>query len=432
MTEKNSSAPIPEKSRISSIDTLRGFALLGILLMNIIGFAFPFASYFNPAFDGATEGVNLATYAFMDVFAEGAMRTIFSMLFGAGLLIFIAKPGVNEEHIKSLYYRRTLLLVVFGMIDAYLFLWLGDILFVYGMAGLILYFFRHMSPWKLCVTAAFILSCLTGLHTFSHTSVRTLSEEIKLIEALPEGTVRSEAQLAKVEEWESLLADQFVSEEQQAQEIELRQSGYLTIVSGLAPINFFLQTGGLLAGTLWDALAMMLLGMAMMKWQILSAQRSFRFYWLMAVIGFIVGLGVNVFEVHSLIASGFEIHWSGSMRPSYEVGRLFMALAYIASIMLVCKYQLLLRVQLALAAVGKMALTNYLSQSIICNTLFMGFGFGLAGQLERHQIYYVVLGIWIFQLIFSVFWLQKYRFGPVEWLWRSLTYGNKQPLRINA
>ena len=139
---------------------------------------------------------------------------------------------------------------------------------------------------------------------------------------------------------------------------------------------------------------------------------------------------MNLYEVVQLKTSDFEIYWSGSFRPSYEVGRLAMALGYIGAIMLICKLQVLRSIRLGLAAVGRMALTNYLSHSVICNTIFMGFGWGLVAELERSQIYVIVVGIWIFQLILSSLVLRRFRFGPIEWLWRSLTYGKKQTFRV--
>lgn len=419
-----------EKSRVSSIDTLRGFALLGILLMNIIGFAFPFASYFNPVFDNSIDGVNFYVYGFMDVFAEGAMRTIFSMLFGAGLLLFIVKPGASDSQIKGLFYRRTLLLIGFGVVDAYLFLWLGDILFVYGVAGLILYFFRDLSPAKLAAAGLLLLCCLTVLHSASHMEAKLLTEKVNVIQALPSAVAKTDDQVAVLAQWDTFLSSQFLSENQINEEISQRQSSYLKLLISQAPITLILQTWGLIFGSLWDALAMMLLGMALMKWRVFNAERSFRFYGWLCGIGFAVGIAVNLYEVVQLKASGFEVYWSGSFRPSYEVGRLSMALGYISAIMLICKLQVLRSTQLALAAVGKMALTNYLSHSVICNTIFMGFGLGLVAELERFEIYYIVLGIWVFQLVVSSLWLRKFRFGPSEWLWRSLTYGEKQPFRI--
>jgi uncharacterized protein len=421
--------PREANTRISSIDTLRGFALLGILLMNIVGFAFPFAAYFNPVFDGATHGINFLVYGFMELFAEGAMRTLFSMLFGAGLLLFVAKPYASESKVERLFYRRTLILMGFGVIDAYFFLWLGDILFVYGAAGLLLYFFRNLSPVKLAASGLFLLACLTLLHSVNHIEAKELRQSVSAIEAFSGEAAKAEAQLGVLAQWETFLSDQFLSPKQLAGELVQRKSGYWANIVSQAPITISQQTWGLVFGSLWDALAMMLLGMAMMKWRIFNAQRSTRFYCVLCAGGFTVGLGVNAYEVFQLKASGFEMYWSASFRPSYEIGRLFMALGYIGAIMLICKQEVLCSGQRALAWVGKMALANYLSHSIICNSIFMGFGLGLAGELERYEIYPIVAGIWIFQLVFSAWWLQKFKFGPAEWLWRTLTYGERQPLK---
>ena len=136
---KSVNRPVDAKARINSIDTLRGVALLGILLMNIIAFGLPFASYFDPTADGNLEGLNLTTYITMDILVEGSMRAIFSMLFGAGMLIFVAKPEVDAAEIEKLFYRRTSWLIVFGAVNAYLLVWIGDILFVYGVAVFVLF-----------------------------------------------------------------------------------------------------------------------------------------------------------------------------------------------------------------------------------------------------------------------------------------------------
>lgn len=131
-----------------------------------------------------------------------------------------------------------------------------------------------------------------------------------------------------------------------------------------------------------------------------------------------------------LKASGFEIYWVGSFRPSYKVGRLAMALGRIGAIMLICKLQLLRFTRLALAAVGRTALSNYLSHFVICNTIFMRFGWGLVAELERSKIYVIVAGIWIFQLILSSLVLR--RFSPVEWPWRRFTCGKKSLLECEC
>lgn len=422
--------PVVGKSRIQSIDVLRGFALLGILLMNILVFAFPFAAYTDPTVDGATQGINLAVFTTMDVLVEGSMRTIFSMLFGAGMLIFLAKRDTDADTLRDLFYRRTVLLIAFGLVNAYLFVWPGDILYTYGVAGLLLYFFRDFSAVRLTKYSLAIFLLLGLIHIALHMDARGLRSQVKAIEQLPESAVLSSQQEQTLTDWEEFLQQQLASPEQIRQEYETRKSGYIDNVVAYGPINLLLQTAVLLASTLWDVLAMMLLGMAFFKWGLLDASRDSRDYFLLAVAGIGLGLPLNYLETATYISSGFEIYWAGGFRPSYDVGRLSLAVGYIGVIMLICKHALLPWLRSALAAVGQLALTNYLSQSIICNFVFMGFGLGLFGELQRYQAYLVVIAVWVFQIVFSLVWLRRYRFGPAEWLWRSLTYRRSQPLRL--
>ena len=425
-------SPVTRKVRIRSIDTLRGVALLGILLMNIIAFGLSYASYFNPIFDANLEGINLSTYIAMDIFVEGSMRGIFSMLFGAGFLLFITKPDANEGLVRGLYFRRTVLLILIGVFNAYILVWPGDILFTYGVAGLLLYVFRHYSAKKLALISGVIFALLAIMHTASHMGSRGLREEVLEIEALPASIELNEVQQQKLAEWDTFLDQQLFTPELVEQDLQIRKGGYIETFQFLVPFNLIIQTVGLVASGLWDALAMMLLGMAFMKWGIFNASRSMKFYLGMFVIGFGTGLPINYFEVNAFVSSGFEIYWEAANRPTYDLGRLLVAIGYIGLIMMICKSGILHLLRSALASVGQMALTNYLSQSLICNAIFMGWGFNLLGELDRFQIYYVVLGVWLFQLIVSPIWLRYFRFGPAEWLWRSLTYKNKQQWRLQA
>lgn len=423
-------APVSGRARIRSIDTLRGVALFGILLLNIIAFAFPFAAYSDPQVDGSTEGINLATFMVIDIFFEGSMRAIFSMLFGAGLLIFVAKPATDPALIKRLFYRRTWLLIGFGLFNAYILVWVGDILYAYGVAGLILYFFRNLSAKKLAACSLLIIAFLGVLHTGLHFNTKAQRLEVVAIESLPAGTVLSQEQEATMEQWDQFLVGQLASPELIREDLEMKRSGYVDNFVGTAGTNFFIQTVALVFNTLWDTLSMMLLGMAFMKWGLFDASRSLRFYSGLMLVGFGIGLPLNSWETLTFVNSGFEPYWSTINRPTYDIGRLSLALGYIGLVMMICKAGIFSAIRSALASVGQMALTNYLGQSIICNLVFLGFGLGLAGELERYQVYYVVFAVCLFQLIFSVLWLRRYRFGPAEWLWRSLTYRVRQPLRL--
>ncbi len=423
------SGPVSKQERIHSIDTLRGVALFGILLLNIIAFALPLGSYFNPIVDGATEGRNLLTFVLVDTFFEGSMRTIFSMLFGASVILFTAKPKADSTTVASLYYKRTVLLIIFGLIDAYLLLWVGDILYAYGVAGLFLFLFRNFPPARLFSLGVAIIVFFGLFHLVENSKLSDLRAEVLVIESLPDN-LRTLEQRSALAAWETIREGNFETQQLNDEDIALRKSGYLTIVVGQAPINLLLQTIEYFLHGFWDVMAMMFLGMALLKWRILDASRGTGFYLSMAIVGLGVGLSVNYYEVSAFVDSGFATHLNVSAyRPTYDIGRFFVAIGYIGVVMLICKAEVLSWLRSSLAAVGQMALTNYLSHTIFCNILFMGFGFGLVGEFERYQIYYVVFAIWLFQLFVSPLWLRHFRFGPIEWLWRSLTYGKKQPIR---
>jgi uncharacterized protein len=178
----------------------------------------------------------------------------------------------------------------------------------------------------------------------------------------------------------------------------------------------------------FDVCGMMLLGMGLMKAGVLSALRSNRFYAAMAVLGYTAGISVNAFAAQRLIASNFDVVSSPINHVTYDLGRMAVALGHIAVIMLVCKFGLFKFATKPLSAVGQMALSCYLTTSLICMTFFERFG--KFGELQRYQLYYVVLAVWIFLLVFASVWLRHFRFGPMEWVWRSLTYWKKQPMRI--
>jgi uncharacterized protein len=180
----------------------------------------------------------------------------------------------------------------------------------------------------------------------------------------------------------------------------------------------------------WDIWAMMFLGMALFKLGVFSGERSNAFYVKLVLIGYGVGLAANTFSAWNLIRIRWDPVEAGFFNTTYDVGRLTIGLAHAGLIILLCKNGLMSWLTRPLAAVGQMAFTQYVMQSIICSTIFYGYGFGLYGKLQRYEQFYVVLGVWAFALVSSPIWLRYFRFGPLEWLWRSLTYWKKQPFRI--
>jgi uncharacterized protein len=176
---------------------------------------------------------------------------------------------------------------------------------------------------------------------------------------------------------------------------------------------------------------MLILGMGLMKLGVFDASRSYRFYTWMAVIGYGMGVPLNWTMANLWIKSGFDfVALFGYIMAPSDLGRFSVAAGHIAVIMILCKAGALRWITKPLSNIGRMALSNYLLTSILCTLFFYGYGLGMFAKLERAELLYVLAGVWAINLIFSALWLRFFRFGPAEWLWRSLTYWKKQPMRL--
>jgi uncharacterized protein len=428
-----SAVPVRRQDRISSIDVVRGVAVLGILLMNIVAMGLPHWAYDDPTVIGSRTPVDYWTWAINSVLFEGKMRTIFSMLFGAGVILITSRleERAGRDTPADIHFRRNMWMVLFGAIHGYLLLWPGDILYHYGIAGMALFVFRRVRPRRLAIIGAIILA-LQAPKMFGFgmqmTEARDGLARIKADTAA--GKTISKEDQEKQKEWQKFLGEQRPTGEQLQKEIDNRQKGYLANITAFAPIVFMFHTNMLYLIFFWDVVGAMMIGMALYKWGVFSATRSYRFYGLMALIGYAYGLPVGTFVVWDWTRHGFELgtRWL----TLYDTTRVAVALAHVAVVMMICKAGALRFITRPLAAVGQMALTNYIMTSVIVGIVFYGYGFGLFGQLARHQLYYVVGGIWLFQLIVSPIWLKFFNYGPLEWLWRSLTYKKLQPMRIRT
>lgn len=422
--------PTQAVDRIESLDVLRGFALLGILLLNILGFGLYSVGYFSPLIGlGENPALNIAVWGGVNVLFEGAMRALFSVLFGAGVVMFTTGLGSRSGAGKSgwLHYKRNFWLLAFGLFDGYVLLWNGDILIVYAICGALLYPLRNLSPRTLLILGAIVILLTSAMYGSMGYYMGQAQAASATIDAAPDAPHDPETlELDAV--WQDFAGGFPMSEADQQAELAARRGDYGTV----AAWNAELMNGNLLfvipVILLWDALAMMLLGMALYRMGILSGLRSGRFYRRLMVGGFAVGLAVNGWEHLQAVRGGYDLLSTFSyLQATYHVGRTAMALGWMGLVLLICDAGLLTDLRGRLAAVGRTALTNYyLMHSLICLLLFTGVGLGLVGTLERWALYPIVFGIWALQLMLSPWWLARYAYGPVEWLWRTLTYGSRQ------
>jgi uncharacterized protein len=421
--------PTTKKDRYSSLDIIRGVALFGILLMNITMFGLPF-SYSDPTVYGGAEGKDLWSWIIITMGFEGTQRGMFSILFGAGIILLTSrleqsgKPGVVD-----IYFRRNLWLILFGVIHAYILLWSGEILFYYGVCALILFGFRHLKAKNLIALG--LIGMLLGAAWNgwdAHAGYDTHLKAEAAQAAKDAGQALSPAQEADLAAWNEMVGYYKPDEAAIQGKIDAYKSDYLTLMLHLAPENARHESWWLYR-FFFDFVSMMLIGMGLFKTGFLTLKSSTKNYLLMMVGGYTVGLATNYWEVETLLAANFSVLAFLETNISYDLGRLGMTFGHVGFLLLFVKSGILGWLQKSLAAVGQMALTNYVSHSIICAFVFYGFGFGLYGELARHELYYVVFSIWVVQLVLSPIWLKYYKFGPLEWGWRSLTYLKKQPMR---
>ena len=417
--------------RILSLDIMRGIVLFGVLLMNINGMGLARA-YGNPTVSGGSTGWNLTTWITTNLAFEGTMRALFSLLFGVGMFIFMDRlekkgAGINAANI---YFRRLLWLLVFGLIHGYLLLWTGEILYQYALMGFLVFSFRNLSPIKLTLVAVVLFSIGALWNYSDYTTDKKFVEDVALVKSYKlEGKPLSEELQEVDRKWEK--RERKRSAEGIAEYNTNMRKGYLDVVAFLAPENQHTDENWPYRYDLWDVLSMMLLGIALFKWKILSAEKTYKFYGLMAALGYLIGLSINYYEIHSIMEANFSLLSFSKTNITYDLGRVPVAIGHVGLIMLFCKSPILKWLKSSLAAVGKMALTNYVMHSVFAMFIFTGAGFGLFGTFQRYELLYIVLAIWVFQLIASSIWLNYYQYGPLEWIWRNLSYLKRHPFKKN-
>ena len=333
---------------------------------------------------------------------------LFSMLFGAGVLFYAAKPAASARRtpavvpadVHSAADRSGARVVDLGRRHPH----------VYALCGiLVLWWFRRLQTgWLLAFVGVFLAAgaWLTVERGFEW---QTMSEAQRATEAQGLMPTREQAQ----RQIEEMLG-------RPAENVSERAS------QGLAFSGLFL-----LASLFWTC-AIMLLGMALFKWGFLDARWSARAYALTAVVGVPIGLGLAGYGALELERVQYAMPERLTIDLWNSVGALFASVGYAAAILWIVTRGLLTRARQRLAAVGQMALTNYLLQSVITSAVFRGWGFGFAGRFDYAEQLGIVAAIWVLHVVVSPLWLERYQFGPAEWLWRSLTYWKRQPMRRDA
>jgi uncharacterized protein len=385
----------PQAERIASLDTLRGLGVLGILAVNAAVVALPYAAQVNPAAIGPVDPGSAGVWWTTHVLFERKFLTLFSMLFGASILLV---GGEGEETGKNrVLWRRLGWLAVIGAAHGAV-VWYGDILLCYALAGMVASLFRGWPARRLLITGA-VLFAVTGAQELADFWTRGDAAAV-----IP-----------------------FASLEAARQEIGDFSSSFAA--SMRANFDHWLIMTGAILSFIPATVALMLVGMGLQKSGVLTGRRSAVLYFALlagGVISMALLAGAATREVAGGFASFADRAWRESINALLSP---LMTLGYVGLVCLWLKTPLrgLAR---PLAATGQMAFTNYLTQSLLMTGIFWGGrGLGLFGVLTLAQIAPIVVGIWLVQLVWSPLWLAAFRYGPFEWAWRSLTFGRFVPFR---
>lgn len=399
---ENSIAPVQPAERISEIDVIRGLALFGILMVNMSFFKAPV--FFDRYPSTFPAGLEQASAWAIQLFFAGKFYAIFSFLFGLGFYIFMERAFARGITLVPLYRRRLLALLFFGFIHLF-FIWSGDILFAYALVGFILLNFREKSlhSLKKWIIGLFITAALLN------GTYRLLSGIGEIMagegyEAMTQQMLDSAIAVYRYGSFGELVTFRLVNEVPYV---------LISIIVWIpAVLAFFLC--GLYAGKrgIFEDIP----GNTVF----LKRVRN-------------IGLPVGAFFMllYFLVETGAlpvaTLFWHSVLAVLNYTASLFLFPAYVALVVLALQADFFKKLLYPVAAAGRMALTNYLAQTAICILVFYGFGLGLFAQVSVTEGILIALLIYFIQIAWSNLWLKKFRYGPMEWFWRLLTYKKKQP-----
>jgi len=416
--DMNNTAATP---RYLELDALRGFAVMGILLMNIVGFSMPEMAYVSPAVYGGTDTPDIIVWALSYIFVDGKMRGLFTILFGASMMLIVERARVNGENPARVHFSRMAWLAIFGLAHFFL-LWFGDILFLYAAVGCIAYFLSGLTAEDLFRRALLIFAIGFVGYSVMFGSLLYLQFEAHQ----PGASAATIGRLADV------IADFDSGPAGIAADIALHQSGFVAILQAKMENGLF-DPLILLTYNLAETLPLMMIGMALYKNGFMTGEWSAADYRRLGTgltaIGALIltaitlGLIYQDFDLLLMLNASYAWNW-----PS----QLLMTIGYAALLIGLIRKCTASSWMDRVAAVGRAAFSNYLGTSLLMTFLFYGWGLGLYGSVGRAELYLFVAAAWALMLLWSKPWLTRFRYGPLEWLWRSLARGQAQAMRIRA
>ncbi|MGB5484272.1 DUF418 domain-containing protein [Parasphingorhabdus sp.] len=406
--------------RYLEMDALRGFAVMGILLMNIIGFSMPEMAYINPAVYGGTDTPDIIAWFASFLLVDGKMRGLFTFLFGASLILICERSEAKGESPAKTHFSRMFWLALFGLAH-FFFLWWGDILFLYAAIGCAAYFLRLWPAEKLIRSA--IILYLLGFVIYSG----FMGSLIYLQHAAEAAGAGSDPD----KQYQDAMIGIAPSAGEITEEVSRYLTGYAELVRYRVAEQWFAPLGVIVQNFL-ETLPFMMFGMALYKNGFLTGSWEASRYRRVATISLLIGLAILIPIGILILSQNFEPLLTLNAVMAWSMpSRLLMTIGYLALLVLFIQKFATSRLIHRVAAAGRAAFSNYLGTSLLMTFIFYGWGLGYYGSVGRAELYLFVLGAWALMLLWSQPWLMRFRYGPLEWLWRSLAKGQAQPMQID-
>ena len=405
--------PVTSDERVQVIDVLRGVAIFGILVVNVLYFFNPWYAPMTTA--DSTTGEHVVKFI-TNTFFVSKFYTLFSFLFGLGMAIQMSRAQAKEVPFLSLYLKRLFVLAGFGVLHG-VFLWTGDILFMYAIIGfLTVMLFRKRSPETLLIWAIVFLALPVAFIALS-------AGLVELARAAPADTGAYEQVQAAF-----AAAQEEIRAELAAATAAYQSSSWWTVTQ-----YRFLEFFSLITSTMLfmapSVMGMFLLGLrAGKKGWFSDIEANLGLFRRLLAVALPIGLALNLF----VGATGFEQNKLGieiftmlelAQVSALGVGSVLLSLSYMAGIVLLSRTRAGARALQPLAPVGRMALTNYITHSVVMSTLAYGYGAGMFGSTSLVTGFFLAVALYALQIPASSLWLRRHRYGPLEWVWRRLTYG---------
>jgi len=457
--------PIREGERLITLDVLRGVAMLGILFVNIQLFSLPFAVGFGMVGMDDAPLADEMSWAFVKVFFEYKFISLFSLLFGAGMVVQMTRAEAKGRPFVGLYLRRLALLAAFGMAHALL-LWYGDILFVYALIGVLLLLVRKVpGRTMIIVAAAFVLT--SAVLSFGCGSLQALTAQWQgpgqsqvdasaadageaVVATSEDGPQADDAQdIVPPEESEeagaqeedrlprslrTMIDAQFqpMNPKWIAGELEAYKHGPFVDAFIYRAVNWSFALMGAVFSYGWRVAGMFLLGAALMKLGFFLPTRR-RWHAIVCVAGFGIGLPIELAGAGLIVANDHALNFTAVLATViHELGSFALCLGYTGAVSLLASSRRLGGLCRPFARVGRVALSVYLAETMAATAVMYWWGLGWFGDLSRPQLLVMVFAIYVPLMVLSVLWLRFFTIGPFEWLWRTLTYGRAQPMLRRA